>query len=93
VLNLPPTANFIERIAILEHRIADVQERISSFRLRGLDFDASEKALRALQEARDGYVALMSLSSEQPLKSISPEAVADRGKRIADDSEATSPQP
>lgn len=27
--NLPPTANLIERIAILEHRIADVEERIA----------------------------------------------------------------
>ena len=94
MVNLPPTANLIERIAILEHRIADVEERIASFRLRGLNYDASEKALRALQEARDGYVSLTRLSSEHPQASIPPEAVTDRGKKVSDDdSGQTSLQP
>lgn len=69
MVDLPPTANRIE-IAILEHRIADIKDRISSLRLRRLNYDATENALRALQEARNGYVALTELSAEQPQASI-----------------------
>ena len=58
--SLPLTANLIEPIAILQHRTADIRARISSFRLRGLNADASENAVRALEEARDGDVALTS---------------------------------
>ena len=67
MVNLPPTANLIEQIAILEHRIAGIKDRIASSRLRGLNADASENALRALEAARDGYVALTKRSSEQRL--------------------------
>ena len=52
------TPNIIERIAILEHRIADVEERIASFRRRGINADASERALQGLIAAKDAYLEL-----------------------------------
>ena len=52
------TPNIIERIAILEHRITDVEQRISSFRGRGINADASERALHALIAAKDAYLEL-----------------------------------
>ena len=52
------TPNIIERIAILEHRIADVEQRIASFRRRGINADASERALHGLIAAKDAYVEL-----------------------------------
>jgi hypothetical protein len=55
--------NIIERIAILEHRIADVQERIASFHRRGINADASENALQGLIAARDAYLDLMTSSA------------------------------